>query len=155
MSANLDICKNFFDICQSCDSQEELLFKMAVLDVSVPDFSPLVDAEVWLKKHRSAFASQYVGDCHQMFSALVSRVRTTILHEYGKTSIKNLLKQFEAQKKLSSFHDAEFMCSVLSMIANSSSGNKTFVKLLMASSAIIDSNLTQDFKTIEARALGS
>ena len=150
MNANPDIYTNFFDICQSCHSQEELLFKMAVLDISVPDFSPLIDAEVWLKKHLSALASQYVNDCHRVFFGLMTRVRMTIMREYGKTGVKNLIRQAAHLRNMSSFHDAEFMLNVLSMIAKSSSDNKTFVKLLMTSISFIDNNLTQKYKTFES-----
>lgn len=153
LNSSLQECQTFLDLCQRCDSLDELLLKMAVLDISIPDFKPIIDAEVWFEKHLFAFASQHTNDCNQMFCDLTNRVRLTILHEYGKTHVQNILKQYAARTQILSFHDTEYMFNVLSLIANSSSDNKTFVKMLMTCIDIADNNLTQKFKTIESRIM--
>ena len=128
MNSSLKDCKTFLDLCQRCDSLDELSLKMSVMNMPVPDMHALM---LYDEMHYDDIEKFNIHvkfwENKMTLNHLQARVMMTIVERCKE--INHPVLKFSFQK----FSSLEYMLDVLRLIRDSGHENKKFIK-----TAIID-----------------
>ena len=126
MNSSLKDCKTFLDLCQRCDSLDELSLKMSVMNMPVPDMRVLMLYDEMHDIEKFTIVLKF-WENKMTLNHLQARVMMTIVERCKE--INHPVLKFSFRK----FSSLEYMLDVLRLIRDSGHENKKFIK-----TAIID-----------------